>query len=1078
MKMKTLISVLGMLLSLLKASGQENIGQKIEGRVISATGNEPLPGASLLLKKANKLLPIDANGNFSFLIYNPDTLIIRHVGYKEQLIPINGVTTNLLVKLENSSDLDEVVVSTGYQQIPKEWATGSFVFIDSALFNKRVGADVISRLEGNVSGLLFNRNVSSTLSNTGGYNLSIRGRSTLFANDQPLVVVDGFPYDGDISNINPNDIASVTVLKDAAASSIWGVKSGNGVIVLTTKKGKQNQKVNIEVNANTTIGNKPDLFYSPNWINSTDFIDIEKTLFDQGYYDNDLTSSYYPVVSPVVSLLDRAKRGLITETDANNQIDALRNNDFRKEVTKYLYRHSVAQQYNASFRGGGAQNDYFLSMGFDNNLSNQVGNKNYRVTLNANNNFYLFKGFTLSIGYNYIQTKATSNSPLGSMYPSASKPYYYPYAQLVDGNGQSVNLVKNYADSYTDTAGNGQLLNWKYNPLDELKYADNTSTSIDNRFNLGLKYAFLNGFSAELKYQYERLNSTGSNYYSDSTYYARNLINQYTDFTAFNALGLVNPVPIGGILGQSNSLLNSHHLRGQLNYAQTFNGKHDIAIITGSEINQNITESNSNLTYGYDKNMGSWSTVDYSQYYLTNPGGGLSNIPNGTGFGKYTYRYVSYFGNAAYTYNSRYVLSVSGRIDKSNLFGVKTNQKAVPLYSLGAAWLLSKEPFYRLDWVPYLKIRATVGYNANVNTNITAVPTSLYVGNSSYYNLLPYSIIKNPGNPGLRWEKIKMINLAVDFATKNAFLSGSLELYFKKGIDLIGQAPLAPSTGLSTVYGNYSNTKGNGIDISLNTKNINTHMFKWTSSFLFSHAIDKVTKYDIIANASDYIISGDGSGGSIYPLLSKPIFSIYSYKWAGLNDNGDPQGYFNGVKSTNYGNIIANTTVDSMEFNGSARPLLWGSLRNTFSFNRLSLSFNILYKLNYYFRRSSISYYGLYNSWSANKDYYNRWQKPGDEQITNVPSIQYPPVNSDRETFYQYSSVLIDKGDHIRLKDITVSYDCPIHGNKTLTGLQFYFYADNLGVIWRANKDKLDPDLYSNLLPSPKSYSFGIKANF
>ncbi|WP_225321477.1 SusC/RagA family TonB-linked outer membrane protein [Rhizosphaericola mali] len=1041
---------------------------------MSSTG-DVLPNATILLINATTIKLTDDKGFFTLYIAQKDTMEVSHVGYRTEIFAVTSKDTFLTIQLSTISDLDEVVVSTGYQQIPKERATGSFVFIDSALFNKGVGSHVISRLEGNVSGLLFNRNVSPSLTNTGGYNLSIRGRSTLFANDQPLVVVDGFPYDGDISNINPNDIASVTVLKDAAASSIWGVKSGNGVIVLTTKKGKQNQKVNVEVNANTTIGNRPNLYYSPNWINASDFIDIEKTLFDKRYYDNDLTSSYNPVVSPVVSLLDGSKRGLITDANANSQIDALRNNDFRKDVSKYLYRHSVAQQYSASFRGGGPTNDYFLSIGYDNSQSNQIGNENYRITLNANNNFHLFKGFTLSLGYNYIQSKVTSNSSLGTLYPIASKAYY-PYATLKNADGTNTGLPKDFSAYYKGSVANQDFLPWGYSPISEVQLADNGQRSTDNRLNAGLKYAFASGFTAEAKYQYEQLKTRMDNYYSDSTYYTRNLINRY-----YNSSTGEYPIPVGGILRYSSGEMHSHRLRLQTGYNGHFNGLHSLDAIVGAEINETINEGNSNTIYGYDKNTGQQSFVDWQTQYSTNPTGSMAVIPNdGIGFSKTTNRYISYFGNAAYGYLGRYVLSLSGRIDKSNLFGVRTNQRSVPLYSIGASWEISKEAFYHFDILPYLRLRATYGYNANLDANLSAYTTAIYTGNSSYYNNLPYSIVANPGNPQLRWEKIRMVNTGIDFSNKSGIVSGSLELYFKKGLDVIGQAPLAPSTGLTVLYGNFSNTSGRGLDLQIHSRNLSLPYFNWETSFLLSFATDKVTRYDMPTTASDYIMHADGSGGSVYPMVGKPVFAVYSYAWKGLDDKGNPQGLYGGQASTDYASILSSTSTDSIVYNGSARPTTFGSLRNGFTYRGLTLSFNIIYKLNYFFRRSSISYSGLFDGWQGNRDYYTRWQKAGDEKTTDVPGIPSLPLDADRETFYKYSSVLVEKGDHVRLQDISLSYDIPLSPSlkKSIRSVAVYGYVNNVGIIWRANKKQLDPDLYGDNYPLPKTYSLGFKINF
>jgi TonB-dependent starch-binding outer membrane protein SusC len=226
--------------------------------------------------------------------------------------------------------LDQVeIVSTGYQRIPRERAAGSFVLVDSAQLNRKVSSDILSRLEGITSGLLFNKNTLS--SGFGSLDLSIRGRSTIYANDQPLIILDNFPFNGDFNSINPNDIDNITILKDAAAASIWGVRAGNGVIVLTTRKVKYGQPLALSFNSNLTVSGKPDVFYNPNYLSSSDFIDVETFLFNHGKYDAALLDkTNYPVVSPVVKILDKQRSGQSPEvTEA--QLNALRGNDIRNE---------------------------------------------------------------------------------------------------------------------------------------------------------------------------------------------------------------------------------------------------------------------------------------------------------------------------------------------------------------------------------------------------------------------------------------------------------------------------------------------------------------------------------------------------------------------------------------------------------------------------------------------------------------------------------------------------------------------------------------------------------------------------
>ena len=253
---------------------------------------------------------------------------------------------------------------------------------------------------------------------------------------------------------------------------------------------------------------------------------------------------------------------------------------------------------------------------------------------------------------------------------------------------------------------------------------------------------------------------------------------------------------------------------------------------------------------------------------------------------------------------------------------------------------------------------------------------------------------------------------------------------------------------------------------------------------MISHAMDKVTQYYVKATASDILSIGSGNSGTVIPIIGAPLFGIYSYRSGPLTNTGDPQGYIGGKLSTDYTTIIKNTTPDSLLYNGPSRPAVFGSLRNTFVYRQFSLSFNIVYKFNYYFRRVSMSDVSSIATGSqGNEDYLNRWQKPSDELSTTVPNMLYPPFNSNRQTFYNNSSALIDKGDNIRLQDISISYDVNKAQLKSFPfdHVQLYLYVNNIGILWRANKDGLDPDLFSgslNAIPLPKSFSIGLRANF
>ncbi|OOQ60312.1 hypothetical protein BC343_26485 [Mucilaginibacter pedocola] len=1048
----------------------------VSGRVVDTAG-VALRGASISINGKFRTAISDQDGRFSIEAEPDDIITISYIGYSPLTIKASDGTRarNYVLHIARSQMNEVNIVSTGYQTLPKERATGSFAQVDDQLYNRRTGADLLGRLEGVVPGLAFNKNTVNAAS--GSADISIRGTSTLFAGNQPLIVIDGFPYDGDLNNINPNIVENVTVLKDAAAASIWGVRSGNGVIVITTKKGKRNQSLNIDLNSNITVSTKPDLGYNPGFLPSEEFIALEKQLFGLGYYDASLNSPSHPAVSPVVQLLADQRSGKISASMLDEELNGLRGNDVRKDLARYFYRRSVAQQYALNIRGGGDKSTLFLGLGYDNFLAHRTGNKNQRATVNAKYELYPIPALQISAGLNYTQSNSAANSPVEDI-RTGGNIKTYPYARLADANGNALPVVKNYAASFTDTVGNGKLLDWAYRPLNELHNNDNTGKQTDDRINLGLKYTFPLAISAQVNYQYQGSTIANSQYHNSDSYFARNLINAYTQLIP--GAQPAYPIPMGGILQMSNSTLTSNRVRAQLDYSGKFGDIHELTAIAGAEVSSTVTGNSTNTVYGYDRNnVSSNGNVDYTTYFnLLN--GNADRIPTTLGFGKLTNRFISYYSNAAYTFRNRYTASASARIDKSNLFGVNTNQKAVPLYSGGLSWNVGREPFYKAGWLPYLKLRATFGYNGNINTGATAVTTiRQFDPILNGFSAIPYSRIINPGNPELRWERVRMINLGADFGLFDNLLTGSFEYYFKKGSDLFGYSPLAPSTGIGTFFGNTADIKGKGFDLVINSYNIKGVKFNWTTNLLLSHASDIVTRYHATMTSASYI--GLSNASSIYPLEGKDLYALYSYKWAGLDpQNGNPRGYLaDGTVSGDLAKLMAETGIEQMDNKGSSRPRYFGSLRNSFYYKGFSLSANIVYKFDYYFRRSSYSSSSL--PWTGHKDYLNRWQKPGDEAHTDIPSLQLPPYDNNRDAFYALSSALIEKGDHIRLQDITFSYDWDkaVFNKLPFRHLQLYAYANNIGILWRANHHGLDPDLLVGsaltAFPAPKTLSLGLK---
>jgi hypothetical protein len=437
----------------------------------------------------------------------------------------------------------------------------------------------------------------------------------------------------------------------------------------------------------------------------------------------------------------------------------------------------------------------------------------------------------------------------------------------------------------------------------------------------------------------------------------------------------------------------------------------------------------------------------------------------------------SYFGNIAYTFREKYSISASSRFDGTNYFGVKTNDKTVPLWSSGLKWDISKEKFYKFNQLPTLSFHITYGYSGNLDRNTTAITTFQYYNNALYTGL-PYAGISNIGNPQLRWEKSGQLNVGVNVGTKNNRIAAIVEYFKKKGDDLIGPSLIDPTTGVNLLKGNFAGMETNGIDFQIGWTN-NDNIVKWTASFNFNYAKEKVTRWDFPNSPLGYL----SASIAVTPEVGKPLYGFYSYKWAGLDpQTGDPRFYISDTISKNYNSSLNDKfKLSDLLFTGKSRPAYAGSFSNTISWKGLSLYFNMTYKLGYYFRRSSINYSQLIGNWqNGNKDFALRWQKPGDEINTQVPSFIYPDAsNGNRDRYYNQSTILIEKADQVRLQFINLNYtvNSKVLKGLPISSLRVYFYANNLGIIWRANNRNIDPD-NPNGIPSPKTYSFGIYAGF
>ncbi|WP_316846496.1 SusC/RagA family TonB-linked outer membrane protein [Pedobacter psychrodurus] len=1035
---------------------------------------DSLPIANAIIKISGQTFKSDHEGKFKLPISaETQKIYIHQFGYLDQTIEVDSkVNRPLLIFLnETANQLEDVTVSTGYQKIPKERATGSFTQIDNNSLNLQSGANILARLEGIASGVLFDAKETNT--NQRKLNFSIRGLSSINGPLDPLVVLDNFPYEGNIANINPNDVESITILKDAAAASIWGARAGNGVVVITTKTGKLNQTMSIEFGGNVIISSKPRYDKLPE-ISSDQFINVEQMLFNRGYFENIIGSQPYLALSPAVEVFLARRNGTLSAIDSAKQINLLKSKSTYSDYQKYFLRQPLLHQYFINLSGGTSKNAYSGSVSFDQAYSAQ-NSKSDKVNLRFSNTYKPTAGLRIDIGFYYTNSNNHSGKPEVSLLTVGSKKI--PYLDLADEDGNPLAIPVTYSKRFTSTAGNGKLLDWNYYPLDDYKHALSTENLTDLLANVGIRQRILPWLTLEGKFQFERQQDVLKGIQDEFSYGARNLVNS---FSQIGTTGLVTyNVPKGGILNVSETNSTSKNARGQINVDKAWR-KHALVAILGAELKSLDNQGNGDIYYGYRESPLQIANVDLVNSYPNFITGGNQKIPGGPLISHLVNRFISVFGNANYTFLDRYSVSASARKDASNLFGLNTNDKWKPLWSTGLSWNISKEPLYHIESLPVLKLRATYGYQGNVDLSRTALTVMRYASNNAASNLAQANITQL-GNPELRWEKTSQLNVALDFSLSNDILIGSLEYYHKQGKDLYGPVSYDYSTWGSSdqITKNVAEMRSNGIELNLQSKNLNGEL-KWNSQFLFNYNTSITSDYYAPTGYSAGII---GTGQSITPIIGMPLYSIGSYKWAGLDSKGNPQGYLKGKISTDYAAIRNDVNINGVESgsitnHGSSIPKVLGSLSNSFSWRNLELSINLSYKLGYYFRRPSISYDQLYSQGVGHQDFDKRWQKAGDETITNVPALVYP-ADSNRDYFYSFSEATIARGDQIRIQYINFSYKLQNEFIKKIgVGyVRLFAYASNLGVIWKANKDHIDPD-YVYGLAQQQNYTIGMRAKF
>ncbi len=1049
-------------------------GIVIKGKVLTPTG-DPLPGASVKVKGKNIGTATDFNGDF--VLANVDrnaSLIISSIGYEVQEVAISGrQSISISMKVLASSLGDVLVVgSTGYQSISKERATGSFNIIGREQLEKPT-INIAQRLIGTTAGMQAKLDVD------GNPTFEIRGQTTLYGMAQPLVVVDGFAIQGDFNTINPTDVESVTVLKDAAAASIWGARAANGVIVITTKTARRGVPLKVEFSAFTRMGGKFDLGYVNPLASSAETVEYEKRAFGKwGALANPGALNNYGFSWSSASMaLNEYDLGFITATERDAILERLKTQDNRQQIKDNLLANPVNQQYNLTLYGSSGRMSNALSLLYESNQSNfkETYSKKYMANYRTTASVFNWLDFNLSAMLLY--NKATNNGVgLGDIQG------WSPYDMLLNQDGSYTNVHQYYWPIMQRFVPMSKFpyADWTYNPIRDIKNRSLTSNQLNARVQAGITLKLIKGLSIDSKIQYELFNTFNRSLYGEETFYVRSTVNTASSWD--QVTGKITPnLPKGGILAQSRSKAETYNFRNQVNFNRVFARKHEVNFIAGSEINNIVTETFGNpTTYGYNDETLTLGT------FPNGPGGTFFQIKNWMGsnqtfaytntFSYRTERYVSAFANAAYTYNGKYTLSGSYRTDASNMITDDPKYRYAPFWSAGLSWQIYKEKFMNaVAWIDRLNIRTTFGYNGNVDRSTAFKPLISTSATPNVYSNDFTASISSFGNPTLRWEKTGTLNIGVDYSLFRGKLYGKVDVYNKSGKDLIAQLSIPAVNGTTTQKLNNAAMINRGIELEVGTTlRLRNNDIIWNGSLNFSYNKNKVTKL-FVANYPAYNLYGGGTSAYVE---GKNSNTLWAFQYAGVQNN---QPVVKGAGKDFY-DFSAWTPGDGRDYmldmGTKVAPYTLGFM-NAFKIYDFNVSFIITGKFGHVFNRQTFNYPVLWGGRVLPNKKVSEVMNGDPSKIVPLPLNANEPRFYFWDRFYPYLDYLVANASHIRMQEVNVTYTLPrrIMQKVNLSRLQFFAQGNDLFTIMAKDIGE-DPEYpLGGMKPQPK-LTFGMKLEF
>lgn len=1017
----------------------------LTGQVTDVNGN-PLAGVSIKFQLTGDGTSTNPTGFFRLAnLDEKNVLLFTSIGYKPLVVDLvnfaNGINSktssvkgiwkskdelNLQVILSlavDSMQTVEVSVNTGYQRIRPEQSTGAVSKITNKNYESRVNTDFLTGLTNRLPGLMinndvkFNSNVNGTTSQNSLFN--IRGISTVSGNQNPLIVVDGYPTELSLDMINPNEIESVTLLKDAAAATVYGVRASNGVIIIQRKQAVVGKA---RISLRTTLGIKPPENYSRyRWDGDASKINIDYNRYvysktvDGGAWLT-VTNPRGPVFTPPYYVIAQLAAKAITPEQAERKFAEMAGYDNTDDYARLFLRPALTQTYNIDVSGGNPNALYFFSANYKRNKLQQVKNSNNIFQLSGRSKLSLSKRLTLELNTDFSQSNVNS----------APVPYIksiYSYEKLQDELGNPMAIMDGSAINpyYNENIVNMGLLNNLHYPLVDLNEVKGTSQTASNRFTADFIYKFWKSFELRFGGRYEVNKTDKKQYSSEKSTMARQYINAYT---FINGNSFDYRVPKGGIMQQTNNSSNGYTLRAQLNYNKRFNA-HSLNGILGVETREIVDASHSAAYFGFDDQTLLHLPINYAQLVS---GFNATYVPakslDYTNFFTQQYavnRFVSAYTNLVYSFRNTYSISGSVRIDQSNLFGTNPKYKYKPLWSLGTAWNLSNEPFMQdISWLKQIKLRLAYGFNGNVAKN--ALPRVIAKSTiNPFTNPTTISLIRSSyANSSLRWEETSNLNAGLDFRIFKG-ISGTIELYRKKSVDLLSSMNIDPTIGGGPTYINAASIENKGFEFNLQADWITKQRFNWNTGIVFSANFSKALK--VYQSRSYYPTALNGFGY----VQGHPLGALFAYRWAGLDNTGTPMVYNNknelkSVTDPQASSFMTGEQAGTIRFMGTSLPKFNAGVSNRIDIG----NFYVFCMVNYYGGFKTLVPRPSPYDTRPLKGAGNYWKQPGDEIKTDIPNLDI-----FRFTYvghaYNNADAYVVNGDYLTIGDLTVSYN---FGNK------------------------------------------------